>query len=103
MPVNEEDMEFGTQLMVILDGPAGSREAYARVVKCHDAIANYRESCVAAATADLRAEVDALTKARDRLKEAIEKSFYRVGHDDDCLFCGFKDKIAREALAEEAQ
>lgn len=42
-----------------------------------------------------------LLKARDeaaqKLVEAIEKD---VGHNDDCMFCGFKDKHVIAALAE---
>lgn len=36
---------------------------------------------------------------RDRYRSALEESV-NMGHNDDCLFCGFKDRIATEALGE---
>ena len=38
----------------------------------------------------LRAENEALTRAMQNIEP--------LGHDDDCMFCGFKDKQARIAL-----
>lgn len=35
----------------------------------------------------------------EMLREALEK-IVAIGHNDDCLFCGFKDKQAIAALAD---
>jgi len=37
---------------------------------------------------------------RDRYRDALEASV-AIGHNPDCMFCGFKDKRATEALKEE--
>ena len=36
-------------------------------------------------------------KRERRLRAALERA-YNAGHNDDCLFCGFKDRIITEAL-----
>ena len=48
--------------------------------------------------------IDKLGKKNKRLKEealAGQKTvnaILNIGHNDDCLFCGLKDKIAKEAI-----
>lgn len=37
-------------------------------------------------------------KKMDKLREEAEaklRKIFDLGHNDDCMFCGFKDKIAR--------
>lgn len=41
-------------------------------------------------------------KERDRYRRELEK-VYAVGHNDDCIFCGFKDKTVNEALQKISQ
>ena len=38
-----------------------------------------------------------LTKEVERLQRIL-KQVYNVGHNDDCMFCGFKDKKIQESL-----
>jgi hypothetical protein len=42
-------------------------------------------------------QIAALTARNKELTEALEKSF-AIGYNDDCMFCGFKDRIAKAAL-----
>jgi len=43
-------------------------------------------------------EVRDLKAERDRLRIRL-KAIYGIGHNNDCLLCGFKDKFALQALA----
>ena len=62
--------------------------------------------------AEVRAERDALAKAikvqdgellqRAEAAEAKLKAVVDVGHDDDCILCGFKDRIALGLASPEA-
>ena len=47
-----------------------------------------------------RKENEALRAENARLREALEKIF-ALGHNDDCIFCGLKDRTAQEALGRE--
>ena len=49
-----------------------------------------QNSAMSASLAKLRPEVERLTKG-------LRNVLYQ-GHNDECLFCGFKDKIAQETL-----
>lgn len=40
-----------------------------------------------------------MAKDRDRYRDALWASV-AIGHNPDCMFCGFKDKRATEALKE---
>ena len=42
---------------------------------------------------------DHLEAEVERLKESISRIF-RVGHNDDCIFCGIKDREAKRAREE---
>jgi hypothetical protein len=47
-------------------------------------------------------ELDAARAEVRRLRE-VPRRVFNVGHDDDCLLCGFKDRIASEALRSEGE
>lgn len=59
-------------------------------VSATDFMAGYASK--AEQTAELRAEVERLTNAL--------RHVFSVGHNLECIFCGFKDKYATEALAD---
>lgn len=42
-------------------------------------------------------EIDKLKKENKELKNSLKK-VQELGYNQDCLFCGFKDKAAKEAL-----
>ncbi len=45
----------------------------------------------------LELQIEELETERDRYKKALE-AIWKTGHNNDCLFCGFKDKIVKETL-----
>jgi hypothetical protein len=45
-------------------------------------------------------KIAALTIERNRMIRGLRNVIYQ-GHNDDCLFCGFKDRIAQAALQTE--
>ena len=53
-----------------------------------------REHCT------LQLKVKELEAQVTKYREVSEKVF-NVGHNDNCIFCGFKDKIIQEALKED--
>lgn len=46
----------------------------------------------------LMEQIGTVEAERDRYREALE-SVFDQGHNEDCIFCGFKDKYAKAALA----
>ena len=58
------------------------------------ALARERESVNEFREANQRLEAEV-----ERLKESISRIF-RVGHNDDCIFCGIKDREAKRAREE---
>jgi len=44
-------------------------------------------------------DYDDYIKEITALKTTLE-SLIALGHNDDCMFCGFKDKIAKKAIKE---
>jgi len=70
------------------------------------------DSCSAFSLRDLRdalprsravQEVDALIESHTKIQKRVEflaeqlRRIHRVGHNEDCLFCGFKDRQVMES------
>lgn len=70
----------------------GEPISYERTKALEEAVENLEADLAGA-----RVEIARLTAERDLYHKALRNVLYQ-GHDLDCLFCGFKDKVAQQAL-----